>query len=97
MHLDPVSGRCSASRVIPRATPLLRISRLVVQNFRTFHGPTEIPLSSSGGVADEVAVFHGGNGSGKSNALAALELFFRALGFWMRQRPTARGDYFTVR
>ncbi|MDI3284439.1 AAA family ATPase [Polyangium sp. 15x6] len=80
----------------PRATPSLRISRLVVQNFRTFHGPTEIPLASAGGVADEVAVFHGGNGSGKSNALAALELFFRLAGLWMRQRANARGDYFTL-
>ncbi|MDI1444747.1 AAA family ATPase [Polyangium sp. 6x1] len=66
-----------------RATPSLRISRLVVQNFRTFHGPTEIPLASPGGAADEVAVFHGGNGSGKSNALAALELFFRAAITWL--------------
>ncbi len=74
-----------------RATPSLRISRLVVQNFRTFHGPTEIPLASRG-VADEVAVFHGGNGSGKSNALAALELFFRAAGYWMVERPRSHSD-----
>ncbi|MDC0745112.1 AAA family ATPase [Polyangium mundeleinium] len=77
--------------MIPRTTPSLRISRLVVQNFRTFQGPTEIPLAS-GGVADEVAVFHGGNGSGKSNALAALELFFRALGFWMVARRACDAD-----
>ncbi|TKC98350.1 AAA family ATPase [Polyangium fumosum] len=76
----------------PRTTPSLRISRLVVQNFRTFQGPTEIPLASAGGVADEVAVFHGGNGSGKSNALAALELFFRAAILWLRTRTTLGSD-----
>jgi CheY-like chemotaxis protein len=65
-----------------RATPSLRIARLVVENFRTFHGPVEIPLET-GGVADEVAVFHGGNGTGKSNALAALDLFFRACVRWI--------------
>lgn len=95
-YLDPVSGRCSASRVNPRATPSLRISRLVVQNFRTFHGPTEIPLASAGGAADEVAVFHGGNGSGKSNALAALELFFRAAIVWLRARPTLGSDDYVM-
>jgi AAA domain, putative AbiEii toxin, Type IV TA system len=68
-----------------RATPSLRIARLVVENFRTFHGPTEIPLASDG-IADEVAVFHGENGAGKSNALAALDLFFRAVWTWMLGR-----------
>ncbi|MDC3960337.1 AAA family ATPase [Polyangium jinanense] len=79
----------------PRATPSLRISRLVVQNFRTFHGPTEIPLAPAGGAADEVAVFHGGNGSGKSNALAALELFFRAAIFWLRSRANEKSSTIT--
>jgi len=68
-----------------RATPSLRIARLVVENFRTFHGPVEIPIAT-GGVADEVAVFHGENGTGKSNALAALELFFRASASWLNYR-----------
>jgi len=80
--------------VTPRTPPSLRISRLVVQNFRTFHGPTEIPLASAAGVPDEVAVFHGGNGSGKSNALAALELFFRAAIAWVRARPSGSADDF---
>jgi hypothetical protein len=77
--------------VITRATPSLRIARLVVENFRTFHGRVEIPLAT-GAVADEVAVFHGGNGAGKSNALAALETFFRASAHWMTVRPTAASD-----
>ena len=75
-----------------RATPSLRIARLVVENFRTFHGPTEIPLAG-GDVADELAVFHGENGTGKSNALAALELFFRAALHWLhRWSPANEGS-----
>jgi AAA domain, putative AbiEii toxin, Type IV TA system len=74
-----------------RATPSLRIARLVVENFRTFHGPVEIPLAT-GGVADEVAVFHGGNGTGKSNALAAVDMFFRATFSWLTFRPTSPSD-----
>jgi hypothetical protein len=74
-----------------RATPSLRIAHLVVENFRTFHGPVEIPLATSG-IADEVAVFHGGNGTGKSNALAALDLFFRASVCWLRLRTQAISD-----
>jgi predicted ATPase len=78
--------------VIARATPSLRIAHLAIENFRTFQGRVEIPLATSG-VADEVAVFHGGNGVGKSNALAALDLFFRASAFWLRgQSPLLRQD-----
>ncbi|WP_437531387.1 AAA family ATPase [Sorangium sp. So ce726] len=65
-----------------RATPSLLISRLVIENFRTFRGPTEIDLSS-GGAADAMPVLHGANGAGKSNALAAIDLFFRAASFWL--------------
>jgi AAA domain, putative AbiEii toxin, Type IV TA system len=74
-----------------RATPSLRIARLVVENFRTFHGPVEIPLATNG-VADEVAVFHGGNGAGKSNALAALDMFFRASVYWLLNRQRFPAD-----
>lgn len=63
----------------------LRIARLVISNFRTFHGPTEIPLSA-GGVADAMPVFHGGNGAGKSNAIAAIEWFFEVASYWMSLR-----------
>ncbi|WP_438034717.1 AAA family ATPase [Sorangium sp. So ce204] len=65
-----------------RATPSLLISRLVIENFRTFRGPTEIDLSS-GGAVDAMPVLHGANGAGKSNALAAIDLFFRAASFWL--------------
>lgn len=80
-----------------QATPSLRIARLVISNFRTFHGPTEV-LLSSGGVADEMPVFHGGNGTGKSNAIAAIELFFRGAAYWLdrgggqEQRVEVRWD-----
>ena len=78
--------------VIERATPSLRISRLIISNFRTFRGPTEIVLSNSQGVADEMPVFHGGNGTGKSNALAALELFFRVSAWWTTHRRDSKSD-----
>ncbi|WP_437288660.1 AAA family ATPase [Sorangium sp. So ce406] len=65
-----------------RATPSLRIARLVIENFRTFRGPTEI-VFTSGGAADGMPVFHGPNGAGKSNALAAIDLFFRCASYWL--------------
>ncbi|AUX39349.1 uncharacterized protein SOCE26_007380 [Sorangium cellulosum] len=71
-----------------RATPSLRIARLVITNFRTFRGPTEIVLSS-GGAADAMPVLHGTNGAGKSNALAAIDLFFRVASFWLRSAAGA--------
>ncbi len=86
VRLDGGGARCSSRCVIARSTPSLRIAHLAVENFRTFQGRVEIPLASSG-VADEVAVFHGGNGVGKSNALAALDLFFRASALWLATRP----------
>jgi len=79
-------------RVNARASSL-RIARLTIGNFRTFVGPTEIELApQGGGGADEMPVFHGGNGSGKSNALAALDLFFRASLHWMMARPDQGSD-----
>jgi predicted ATPase len=81
--------------VIARATPSLRIAKLTVENFRTFQGRVEIPLATNG-VADEVAVFHGGNGAGKSNALAALDMFFRASARWLVFRPQWQSDNQTL-
>ncbi len=75
-----------------RATQSLRIARLSVENFRTFRGPTAIPLANREGVADELAVFHGENGAGKSNALAALDLFFRASVLWMAGRSSSDSE-----
>jgi AAA domain, putative AbiEii toxin, Type IV TA system len=37
-----------------------------------------IPFSNGAGAADAIGTFHGDNGSGKSNAIAALELLLRA-------------------
>jgi energy-coupling factor transporter ATP-binding protein EcfA2 len=65
-----------------RATPSLRIAKIVITNFRTFRERTEILLASNKG-ADEMPVFHGPNGAGKSNALAALDLFFRGASCWL--------------
>ncbi len=76
MLLPGASPLALLRRVNPRSTPSLRIARLFVENFRTFREATEIPLSSASG-ADAMPVFHGHNGSGKSNALAAIDLFFR--------------------
>ncbi|WP_437756662.1 AAA family ATPase [Sorangium sp. So ce1389] len=73
-----------------RATPSLRIARLVIENFRTFRGPTEIVFTSDG-VVDEMPVFHGANGAGKSNALAAIDLFFRVASYWLRSVAGAGG------
>ncbi|WP_437943767.1 AAA family ATPase [Sorangium sp. So ce281] len=73
-----------------RATPSLRIARLVIENFRTFREPTEIVFTSDG-VADEMPVFHGANGAGKSNALAAIDLFFRVASYCLRAVAGAGG------
>lgn len=89
--LDAGGRRCSSHRVNMRATPSLRIARLVIENFRTFRGSVEIPLATND-VADEVAVFHGSNGAGKSNALAALDLFFRASLYWADGRASLASD-----
>jgi hypothetical protein len=73
-----------------RATPSLRIARLVIENFRTFREPVEIVFASDG-VADEMPVFHGANGAGKSNALAAIDLFFRVASYCLRAVAGAGG------
>lgn len=65
--------------------PSLRIAEIAITRFRTFHERTVIPLHTRNH-ADVLAVFHGDNGAGKSNALEALDLFFRALTYWMRWR-----------
>ena len=52
------------------------MQELAITNFRTFRERTVIPFAGPDGVADTIAVFHGDNGSGKSNALAALDFFF---------------------
>lgn len=54
----------------------IRITHVVIENFRCFRGRKEISLCA-GQHADQVVVFHGLNGSGKSTALEAIDLFFR--------------------
>ncbi len=78
-----------------RDTRSLRIAHLTIESFRTFQGPVDLPLSTNG-KADELAVFHGANGAGKSNALAALELFFRASVYWAFNRPSHTSDDFSL-
>ena len=63
--------------VSPPERPSLRIAELTIENFRTFRERTVIPFSDGTGAADTIATFHGGNGSGKSNAIAALDFFLR--------------------
>jgi AAA domain, putative AbiEii toxin, Type IV TA system len=60
-----------------RPSPFLRIDELAITNFRTFRARTVIPFRGPTGELDAVAVFHGDNGSGKSNAMVALDLFFQ--------------------
>ncbi len=57
----------------------MRLEKFAITNFRTFTTRTEIPFRGSAEAPDAIATFHGDNGSGKSNALKALNLFFHAL------------------
>jgi hypothetical protein len=57
----------------------LRLEEFAITNFRTFTTRTVIPFRGNAAEPDAIATFHGDNGSGKSNALAALNLFFHAL------------------
>lgn len=68
----------------------LRIAEFAITNFRTFQERTVIPLGTAEH-ADPVVVFHGDNGAGKSSALAALDLFFRAFTLWLRRRASSIG------
>lgn len=61
-----------------RQGPSLRIEELAITNFRTFRERTVIPFRGDASEADAIATFHGDNGSGKSNAIAALSDFFDA-------------------
>jgi energy-coupling factor transporter ATP-binding protein EcfA2 len=52
---------------------------IAVTNFRTFRERTVIPFAAESASPDAIAVLHGENGAGKSNALAALDMFFQAV------------------
>jgi hypothetical protein len=62
-----------------RLGPSLRLEEFAITNFRTFTSRTVIPFRGGAQAPDAIATFHGDNGSGKSNALSALELFFDSL------------------
>ncbi len=53
--------------------PPLRLKGFAIENFRTFRERVELELEP------DVTVFHGETGSGKSTALAAMDLFFRSV------------------
>lgn len=57
----------------------MRLKEFAITNFRTFTKRTVVPFCGSAEEPDAIATFHGDNGSGKSNALKALNLFFHAL------------------
>lgn len=75
----------------PLSDTSLRIAEFAITNFRTFRERTVIPLFTQGG-ADSLVVFHGDNGAGKSSALAALDLFFRAFTLWLRWRAAGTNE-----
>ncbi|MBI2394160.1 MAG: AAA family ATPase [Deltaproteobacteria bacterium] len=62
----------------------LRLRSFAIQNFRTFRERTAIAFQP------DVTVFHGDTGSGKSTALTAIDLFFRALALVL---PKADGQF----
>lgn len=90
--------------------PSLRIEQMAITNFRTFRERTVIPFGDPGSGGDPIVTFHGDNGSGKSNAIAALELFFEAaptclmfggepqelVGVWDRQINSPSGGSLTA-
>jgi ABC-type cobalamin/Fe3+-siderophores transport system ATPase subunit len=67
---------------------MIRLRSFAIQNFRTFRERTVIDLTGADGNPDAVVTFHGDNGSGKSNALAALSFFFHGLKFLLDSGAT---------
>jgi len=55
------------------SVPRLQVKCFAIENYRTFGDRTTIELEP------DVSVFHGGTGAGKSTALMAMDVFFRAL------------------
>jgi hypothetical protein len=60
----------------------LRLKQFAITNYRTFRERVVLDFSTDGH-ADRMPVFHGDNGAGKSNAFAALDLFFRTSRLWL--------------
>lgn len=65
------------------ATPL-GIRSFWIQNFRTFRNRTVVPLEN------DITVFHGDTGSGKSTALLALDRLLRSLVILLPARPDGK-------
>jgi AAA domain, putative AbiEii toxin, Type IV TA system len=80
-----------------RSSPSLRIEAFAITNFRTFVHRTVIPFRGEGAQSpDAIATFHGDNGSGKSNALAALDLFFDSAVRFLSSDESAPGKELTL-
>lgn len=69
----------------------LRIAEFALTHFRTFPARTVIPFSS-GESTDPLVVLKGDNGAGKSTALTALDLLFRALSCWLLWRVSESSE-----
>ncbi|HLL06974.1 MAG TPA: AAA family ATPase [Myxococcaceae bacterium] len=83
--------------VAARASPSLRLEEFAITNFRTFTNRTVIPFRGGGAKSpDAIATFHGDNGSGKSNALAALDLFFDSLVRYLSIEESRSGKELTL-
>ncbi len=72
------------------------MARLFIEGFRSFRQREEIPFVDPAGKADEIAVFHGPNASGKTNALAALEVFFRGIATCFDQKRKSNAEKTTL-
>lgn len=80
-----------------RSGPSLRLEEFAITNFRTFTNRTVIPFRGAGAQSpDAIATFHGDNGSGKSNALAALDLFFDSLVRFLSSDQAKLGSELTL-
>lgn len=80
-----------------RSSPSLRLEEFAITNFRTFTNRTVIPFRGEGAKSpDAIATFHGDNGSGKSNALAALDLFFDSLVRFLSAEEIKQGKELTL-
>jgi predicted ATPase len=71
----------------PAGRPSLRIAEMAITNHRTFRGRVVLTFGSDHDAADPIVTLHGDNGAGKSNAIAALDQFFRALTFLLAAVP----------
>jgi hypothetical protein len=71
-----VSSRAEPPQSSLSLQPSLQIEELAITNFRTFRERTVIPFHDGAGHVDSIATLHGENGAGKSNAIAASDLFF---------------------